>query len=272
MLHHSEMHAVQGQTGSTKPWASLKLCFHHGLKVEFSRAKVQREPERDPSTSVLSHGSSRGWPRWRGVDTAHVPVEPRSCSAHWHSPTSSSQTGCHIPDLLQLHSRNQPLGLLGIHSLTNHQPRSWSCPTWTLRAVLSRGAEPPESGLINTSSSFTSNTFFPHTHLRLCLCVCCFSQLTPSVFYSSPSVLICHSFRSLTSQLTLHSCRYYKGWKNKQEKKKKPLQITPTDAKSITMEGLNGHMVANRKKCCSINWLVIKLKRASDKGKYKHQC
>lgn len=159
MLHHSEMHVAQGQTGSTKPWASLKLRAE-GLKVEFSRAKVQCEPERDPSTSVLSHGSSRGWPRWRGLDTAHVPVELRSCSAHWHSPTSSSQTGCHIPDLLQLHSRNQPLGLLGIHSLTNHQPRSWSCPTWTLRAVLSRGAEPPESGLINTSSSFTSNTLF----------------------------------------------------------------------------------------------------------------
>lgn len=160
MLHHREMHAVQGQTGSTKPWASMKLCFHHGLKVEFWPAKVQFEPERDPSTSVLSHRSSRGWPRWRAVDTAHVPVEPRSCSAHWHGLTSSSQTGSHIPDLLQLDSKNQLLGLSGIHSLTNHKPRSWSCPTWTLRAVLSRGTEPPESGLINTSSSFTSNTFF----------------------------------------------------------------------------------------------------------------
>lgn len=271
MLHHSEMHAAQGQTGSTKPWASLKLRFHHGLKVEFSRDRVQCEPERDPSTSVLSHGSSRGWPRWRGEDTAHVPVEPQSCSAHWHSPTSSSQTGSHIPDLLQLDSQNQP----------------WVCRAFTASQIISQGvgpvqhghwgqcclggAEPPESGLISTSSSFTSNTFFP-TFVFVSVFV---------VFLSSPHLCFIHHLLFWSAILSApwhHSshCTHVGTTraekKKKQDKKKKPLQITPTDAKSITMEGLNGHMVANRKKCCSINWLVIKLKHVSDKGKYKHQC
>lgn len=251
------MHVVHRQTGGTKPRASLKLRFHHGLKVKFWPDKVQPEPKPDATPSVRSHSCCRGWPRRRGVDTAHVPVEPRSSSVHWHSPSSSSQTGSHIPDLL-------------IDSLTNHQPGSWSCPTQTSRTVLSRGAEPPESGLINTSSSFTNNTFFSAlTSVYVSVFV---------VFLSSPHLCFIHHllfWSAILSAPCHHSshCTHVSttggngnGKKDRKTwNKKKPLQTPPTphsqqtDAKSATMQRLNGHVVVNRKKCCSINWLVVKL-------------
>lgn len=109
----------------------------------------------------------------------------------------------HLP---RLDSKNQPLGFLS--TTTSHISQGGVCPVQQVhwRQCHPRGQIPQN---LNTSTHLPASLatpFNPHSPQSLSLCLLFFSA-HPSVFYSSPSVLICHSFRSLTSQLCCtHVC------------------------------------------------------------------